>query len=222
MTTPWQRLERIQREGFPRYLYRPTRPWTDESGRRRIGYRRPTREKQRKEVQRVFRECFEQADSRKLARQVVRRYVGQFPHLAWEPDSWFWSLWWEWRARSDREARSYLRAVARGVSSPAFGCMPRGQWQANRLKAARSVFDRLKQDKERLRGWYRDWLEGTHARPQDRREYDERSLVPLLDRIERLSGYRPTRAQLLRKKLSGVIPFSVAKAFRVRERDLRP
>jgi phage gpG-like protein len=56
--------------------------------------------------------------------------------------------------------------------------------------------------------------------PEVAAESKKRELPKLLEQIERLTEYRTSRRELMKRKLSGVIRRAVSKGFRVPERQL--
>jgi len=174
----------------------------------------------RKDVQELARQAFAGASTVKARAAVLKAYASRFPHCAWDQDSWLVPLWWEWRARRDKRAMTFLGALAAGVKSPASSWMDASQARAWRIRQAKLALARWRTD-ENLRQQYDDWVEGQHkSDPRETADYDQRHLRDLVARIKTLTGYRTTRKELQQRKLSGVLFIAAHKAFDVREHDL--
>ena len=92
----------------------------------------------RVDIQELYEDGFHSVTTRLQAR-LLKGYVSNFPQLAWDPHSWFFPLWWEWRARRDRHAKTLLRAVAAGVQAQATRGMPAARANQQQLDFARSA-----------------------------------------------------------------------------------
>lgn len=174
----------------------------------------------RTDVQELAGQAFDEATTVEDKARVLKAYASRFAHCAWDQDSWLWPLWWEWRARTDRDALTLLRALAAGVRSPASGWMDASQGRAWKTRQAQAALERWRAD-EALQTLYADWVEGQRkSYSEEAAEYDRLYLRDVVVRIKMLTGYRTTKRELQKRKLSGVLSIAAHKAFGVRERDL--
>jgi len=177
-------------------------------------------EEQRAEVQAVYRESFAQSQWAAQKKKVLRSYTANFPHLAFDPDSWLWPLWQEWRARYEPADRQLLSALANGIKGRGAGWMSSARYRAWILGQARLRLAHLKKDRG-VNNLYKQYLEGTRSRDGGvQMETRKRVLPRLVERIQQLSGHLATGSELQKWKLSGVLRRAVARSLGVRERDL--
>ena len=173
----------------------------------------------RGEVQDLAERAYDEAASLAEKATVVRDYVSHFPQLAFDPDSWFWDVYWTARARRSVDDLRLLGALARGTKAPAPGWMPKKRWRASRLQFAKRRRNELK----RRSSWqtlYHHWREsrslGKAAREGGRRQY----LVPLIREIKAETGYQTSENELSQIGLADVLSKAVSKQLRIRERNL--
>jgi hypothetical protein len=177
----------------------------------------------RQEIQALYENAFRSSPTRFQGR-ILKGYVSHFAQLAWDPSSWFFPLWWELRARRDRHSKVLLLAVAAGVQAPAQLGMPVARAKQQRLDFARLALKRWKRESPKLRAELREcrkaqiWLTRKGDRTLARRVDQLRH--HLQERLERLTGYQPTREELDTLPLSRILLRAAHRAFDVPERTL--
>jgi hypothetical protein len=149
-TTAKAKLEWIERHGAPTYLDPAPDVSTLPDGREMEAHPPRDRGAYQKEIQAVYHVVFEQADTQKGREAVLKSYSANFPHLAFDPDSWLWEIWQVARvvqgektksgeaSEAAKVARSRLRALATGIQAPGQGWMSKPRWKASLLQLAQA------------------------------------------------------------------------------------
>jgi hypothetical protein len=214
-----EKLEWIEARRVPDYLYLPGQRGRLEDGREYFASGPRDVAAERREVQEVYRQAFLRPSPTTRSR-VLKSYTANFPQLAFDANSWLYPQWQVWRAQYEEADRQMLAALARGISGRGSGWMPMAQarlWAIRQAKARVRYLTNMRGLKAR----YREVIAGLRSRdPEVAAESKKRELPKLLEQIERLTEYRTSRRELMKRKLSGVIRRAVSKGFRVPERQL--
>ena len=217
--TNFEKLRYLERHHLPDYLDPEPAEGMLPDGRKVQVLPPRDRKAQRDEISRVYEALFKDPEGITRAK-VLSSYTSNYPQLAFDPERWLWPLWQEWRARSDAEAKRLLNALASGIKAPGWGWMSQSRAKAYRRRMALKCLRELTYDRG-LRRKYREYLEAIRYKdPDARTEGFARALKPLIEQIEKLTGYRTSAPELNRRKLSGVLLRAVHLRFDIRERDL--
>ena len=220
--------EWILEHGRPTYRERAIGRQTLPSGELLTVYAPPDNKRDREEVQRVAHLVFRQAKTLQRKQKILRAYASQFPHLAWDPSSWLWPLWWVWRARQDKDnaASKLLTALASGVRAPASGWMSQKRFGGYRLEMARSVYDRLRESDDYVRysKASSQWVRGIRSPHGAARRHAGKTFIKtfaaLRSWIRSETGREVTLRQLKELTFSRLVREAVATTYGVRESDL--
>lgn len=213
-----EKLDWIDVRGVPDYDDVAVPEQRLKDGRIILRHARRDRVVDRLEIQNVYGAVFE-ASSSADKRSVLRRYTANFPHLAFDPDSWLWPFWQQWRSGNSKSDKQNLDALAAGIRARAWGWMSKKRFQARRLSGARDAFRRLTSDST-LQALYANHRDSLRIPDAEQRAEHERHGRQLLAQIRTRTGYVSSLAELHKYKLSGLLLRAVAKQFKVRERDL--
>lgn len=216
---------RIVERGWPDYLDREvTRQWTLTDG-AVVTMFALEGDTHRLEIQHVARRVYDDPAATVVERrELIKHYVAQFPHLAFDPNSWFSNVYWTAKAggKTDDEdaldAREVMNAVVRGIraNAPAWSTKP--QFKASKVASAKQYLSTLKKKRE-WTSWYNASRE-THPSDSSVAERAQNFRARLIDAIERETGYRPSPDQLRAEGLAAVLSIAVSKKFRIPEHDL--
>ena len=179
----------------------------------------------RKEVQRVARSVFEEATTVEEQKAVVKDYINQFPHLAFDPNSWFWSVYRTAKARGVGAKEQLLtanelrQAVVNGINAEAPAWMTKRQFKAELIEQAHRYLEQLK----RKRQWKQ--LFEVAGRRSTRSTVAKLAHDRLIKEIKAETGYESSVEELSEKGLSVVLALAAAKkhstpVVKVSERDL--
>ena len=185
----------------------------------------PEADTRRLEVQRVARRVYDDPAATVVERRkLIKDYVAQFPHLAFDPNSWFWNIYWTAKAggavdkKPALSAGQVIGAVVNGIKANAPAWIPKRRFRDSEVVAAKQYLNTLKK-KRKWTGWYKASRE-THPSDSSVAERAQNHRARLIDAIERETGYRPSPDQLRAEGLAAVLSIAVSKKFRVPERDL--
>jgi hypothetical protein len=183
------------------------------------GYPAVNIEDRHSEIQAIYGEVFARSERAGRA-SLLRNYTANFPHLAFDPDSWLWPLWQEWRARYGKSDRPFLRALANGIKAQGDGWMSAKRARVWRIAQARTRLSNFRRER-RISDVYQEYLEGVRTRDSDVQANTKKRVLPrLIEQINRVGGYSTSEAELRRLKLSGVLRRAASHPIGVRERDL--
>jgi hypothetical protein len=211
-------LDWVEIRGVPDYRDPPATVQSWSEGRTLIWDRPRNQAADRQEVSRVYKDAFDGSDT--IGKQgILKRYTSNFPHLAFDAESWLLPLWTEWRARYDKKDRLFLGALARGIRARGWGGMSKARGHAWIVNQAKNYLAQVRADLT-LKRAYAVYTESVRSPDADIQVAAADRVRPLLSRIRQHAGYLPTIGQLNRLKLSGVLRLAVSKRFQIRERDL--
>lgn len=188
------------------------------------------RERYREEVQRVARCVYESAATVDERKQLVRDYIAQFPHLAFDPNSWFWNVYWVAKARGVEKgellsAQELFQAVVNGIKAVAPGWLTKEQYEPFRVAsthlkvaAAKSYLQRLKANEE-WQEWYVASRE-THPSDTSVAKRAGQLLARLSNAIADETSYKTSPNEIRARGLAAVLSIAVSKKFSVREHNL--
>jgi hypothetical protein len=216
-TSDLEKLEWIEFRGIPDYDNREPIEGMLPDGRRTLTDRVRDLATDRLEIQNVYKAVFKESDAPDR-RKVLRRYTANFPHLAFDMNSWLWPLWQEWRARRAQADQRNLKALAAGIRARGGAWMSQERFRAWVLAGAKNAVRDLTSDAG-LKRAYHCFLDG--QKPDATASVENvRPGQDVLRLVQAKTGHSCSIHELQKYKLSGVLRRIVAKQYNVRERDL--
>ena len=227
-----EKLNIIEKYGTPTYLYAESELLVVDSGGQQIPDTFALLPGQAAaEIEQVYKEEYEYVKGPERL-QILKRFFGNFPHLAFRPVSWSWIIWQKSLASktSDREAKKTLNSIAQAVSR---GNVFRRRFKTHSLFAAKFVLKTLL-DNENIRYHESIWREcvidyrkGAISRQQYFRGEREH-LLPILEFLQQVNPSRinSTELETIKKKLMSkhfraAAELVVHKVFNVRLTDIQ-